>query len=510
MKKILSVLAMAAMIIMASCKKEETGGNETPETFPEIEGVSGIGAEYELEQFQSLSISPEVRFSKGEEKDIKYEWSLNYKVVSQEKALKLKVEETGIFDGYFKASSGAGAKIVTFKVRVSSPSYDKGLLMLSEVDGKSVLTFKRLDKMEAPAVSNVFADNNPGAVLGSKPLDVYWRGNTLTNLGIPPTVAQDLEVVLCTADPVKVYTLNYDDMKIRNEIIYDGEGEFYPSLALSPHGVQNRLWNGVELTFVGGGKEYLMSSSKNFIKPSYVLPKDCVFAPVTCSGYTQYGIMERLCYDNFNKKMIYIEPGKEEVLTLGNKFCGVEAMALLPCGAEYRDKSSRCRYEPYNVMLVGSNGDQVKLFIFSIIWTDVEEENLIKEIDASGKILPSSAVCVNPIKPILYYSKGNSVFRLNYDGGNFDAQPYISLKENMEIKQIAFCEYDPDTMYLAAEDKSESSSMKASLYVFDVSEEAKAKQLFEGHKVGGNVKKLIYKGNGLEYMIQVGKSKKNL
>ena len=73
MKKILSVLAMAAMIIMASCKKEETGGNETPETFPEIEGVSGIGAEYELEQYQSLSISPEVKFSKGEEKDIKYE-----------------------------------------------------------------------------------------------------------------------------------------------------------------------------------------------------------------------------------------------------------------------------------------------------------------------------------------------------------------------------------------------------------------------------------------------------
>lgn len=156
-------------------------------------------------------------------------------------------------------------------------------------------------------------------------------------------------------------------------------------------------------------------------------------------------------------------------------------------------------------MLVGSNGDQVKIYVFSIIWSEVEEETLEKEIDATGNILPVSAVCVNPIKPLLYYSKGNSIYRLNYDGGNFDNKPYFSLNENMEIKQMTFCEYDPDTMYIAAEDKSETGSMKASIYVFDISKDTEARQLFEGNKVGGKVKKLVYKGNGLEYEIQMNK-----
>ena len=156
-------------------------------------------------------------------------------------------------------------------------------------------------------------------------------------------------------------------------------------------------------------------------------------------------------------------------------------------------------------MLVGSNGNQVKVYVFLITYSMVEDETLENEIDATGNILPESAVGVNPIKPLLYYSKGNSVYRLNYDGGNFDKEPYLSLDKNMEIKKIIFCEYDPDTMYIAAEDKSETSSMKASVYVYNVSNDTKAEQLFEGKKAGGKVKKLIYKGNGLEYEIQKNK-----
>lgn len=500
MKKFFSIMAAASLLFAVACRKEEPEKNALA---PIIESISEIEPEYELEQFSDLIIKPLVRFSDGDEKEIKYEWTINYQVVSEEKNLNFKVGEAGLFDGWFTAVSPKGAKIVNFKLRVTSPSYDKGLLLLSEVDGKSVLTFKRLDKMDCLASSYVFAKNNPGAVLGNKPLDVYWKGNTLTNLGFPPTEASDLEVVVCTGDPVKVYTLNFDDMKIRNEIIYDGEGEFYPETALCPHGVQNYLWNGIELTFVGGGKEYLMSSGKTFIKPSYQFPADCRLAPFTCSAYTEYGIMERFCYDNVNKTMIYIEPGKEETMTVGEKFCGVEAMALMPCGAEYRDKASRCRYEPYKVMLVGSNGDEVKVYVFSAIWSDIEEETLNKEINATGKILPTSALAVNPIKPLLYYSKENSVYRLNYDGENFDAAPYLSLRDNMEIKQITFCEYDPDTMYIAAEDKSETSAMVASIYVYNVADGGKAKKLFEGNNVGGKVRKLIYKGNGREYEIQM-------
>ena len=173
MKKFLFLLMAFAFLATFSCRKDESGKNVNSGV-PNIEGISGVKKEYELEQFANLAIYPEVKFSNGDEKDIRYEWSINYKVVSQKKNLEFRMDEIGTFDGYFMALSSAGAKIVEFKIRVSSPSYDKGLILLSEVDGKSVLTFKRLDKMDFPAVPYVFANNNPGAVLGKVPLDVYW------------------------------------------------------------------------------------------------------------------------------------------------------------------------------------------------------------------------------------------------------------------------------------------------------------------------------------------------
>lgn len=41
--------------------------------------------------------------------------------------------------------------------------------------------------------------------------------------------------------------------------------------------------------------------------------------------------------------------------------------------------------------------------------------------------------------------------------------------------------------------------MKASVFVYDVSDNTSAKKLFEDHQAGGSVKQLIYKGNGKEY-----------
>ena len=41
--------------------------------------------------------------------------------------------------------------------------------------------------------------------------------------------------------------------------------------------------------------------------------------------------------------------------------------------------------------------------------------------------------------------------------------------------------------------------MKASIFVYDITDKGAAKLLFEDHKVGGTVKQMIYKGNGREY-----------
>lgn len=498
MKKSCLFIFAVFIVALVSCHKENpnAGGVVTP---PEIDAVSGVSLTYETTQFSTLKITPKVKFSKGEEKDIKYEWSVDYKIVSTEKNLNLKLTKTGTFDGYFKASSETSAILVKFKLRVASPAFDQGILLLSEAEGRPMLTFKNVVKMEDKSIVDFFSELNPGVVLGKKPVNIYWKGDTHTWPGSPTTSSKDLEAIVITDDPVKVYTMNYDDMKVRDEIVYDGEGEFKPETVLMPHGRQNSLWNGMELFFAGKGKFYCMTESKNFIKVPYEIPADAVIAPYICSGYSQMTMMASAIYDNFNKKMLYLDSDGETIVE-GDKYCGVKAMALFSCGAEYRAPKDDYRHEPYKFMLIGSNGDQIKVLLFDVFWPSVEgAESFINEFDMSGKIMPNSTLCVNPARPVLYYSVGNKIFSMNYDSGNVDANPVVSLKDNMEVKSIAFDVYNPYRMFVAADDKNEKGELKAAIYVFDVTNATKpATQMFAEEHVGGSVKKLIYKGNGLE------------
>ena len=64
---------------------------------------------------------------------------------------------------------------------------------------------------------------------------------------------------------------------------------------------------------------------------------------------------------------------------------------------------------------------------------------------------------------------------------------------------MVFNQFDQNTLYIAAEDLDEKEDMKASIFVYDISDKQTGKLLFAGHKVGGTVKDLIYKGNGKEY-----------
>lgn len=93
--------------------------------------MAGIEASYAKGQHEYLEITPDVSLSNDNEQGVTYEWNIGYEVVGTEKTLSYKCSKLGDFNGYFKASSATGAKIVEFTLRVSSP-YDRGLLLLSE------------------------------------------------------------------------------------------------------------------------------------------------------------------------------------------------------------------------------------------------------------------------------------------------------------------------------------------------------------------------------------------
>ena len=488
MKRFFSLFLTAALAGagFVSCSDDP---EDQPVVPTDVEKVSGIETNYVLGLHEYLEITPDIELS-NENESISYEWSIDYETVSTERNLSFKCDELlNDVNCYFKASSSTGAKIAEFKLSVTSP-YDKGLLLLSQTGDGAMLTFKRLDIMATPASPYAFKDNNPTLSLGKEALALCWKGEGLTNLG-NSIKDQDTEIILSSGNPTKVYVLNTNDMKVKTEITYNGEGEFHPNYVIYPYGVQNSLWEG-ELYWLGGGREYIMAADRNFITSTMEeMPEGAQFADMACSLVDTD--MTRVYYNTASQKMVYIS-GVLGMVTEGTKACNVEPMNLIPCDGIYRDEEGGDhRYEPMNVILVGKQGSSTKIYRFTPENLTTTEE-VLTEQDATGNILPTSATTANPAKPILYYSKGGDIYRFNYDGNNFDTEPYISLGDNFEVKQLVFNPYDVDTLYIAAEDTAETGEMKASLFIYDISDNSSAEKLFEDHKVGGTVRKTDLQG----------------
>ena len=230
MKRFFSLFLTAALAGagFVSCSDDP---EDQPVVPTDVEKVSGIETNYVLGLHEYLEITPDIELS-NENESISYEWSIDYETVSTERNLSFKCDELlNDVNCYFKASSSTGAKIAEFKLSVTSP-YDKGLLLLSQTGDGAMLTFKRLDIMATPASPYAFKDNNPTLSLGKEALALCWKGEGLTNLG-NSIKDQDTEIILSSGNPTKVYVLNTNDMKVKTEITYNGEGEFHPNYVIS-------------------------------------------------------------------------------------------------------------------------------------------------------------------------------------------------------------------------------------------------------------------------------------
>ncbi len=492
------IAALAVMTLAASCEKEQLLKPVTP---PDVTELSGVEGTYERGQHEYLTISPSVNFENYTEENrdsIKYEWNIDYKVVATDSVLTFKCDKQGQFDGYLKVSTSRGAKIADFKLIVTTP-YDKGLLLLSDTSEGSMMTWKRLDVMSTPASPYAFKDNNPTLELGKNALSLCWKGEGLTAPKSAMISDNYYEVFVATENPLKVYALNTNDMTVKTEITYNGQGEFHPNAMLCPKGTQEGVWNNMQdvVYFVGGGKDYTMTSDRNFVEASGsdILPKGAEIADYTCVvGQTGCSDYVRAYFNKATHKLVYISALLSYDAVEGDAVLSGEPIFLKGCDGEYYHE----RYDAMAIMLVTADGTSTKVYRFDPD-AAIMGETILSEIDASGKILPESAVAVNPIKTILYYSNANKIFRLNYDGQNFDSEPYITLDGNYNVKKMIFNTYDANTLYIAAENADEQSEMTASLFIYDISEDASASLLFKDDKVGGSVKDFIYKGNGREY-----------
>ena len=236
--KKLSFIGLLMIFFFFSCNDEAT--EDVQDAF--IRRIEGIETQYQIQLNDTLRITPKVQFTEGDTTTVSYEWSINNEIVSREPNLKVPCKKLGSFYGYLKVSTNSNAEIKEFHLLVSS-SYDRGLLLLTEHNGTSMLTYKRLDALEVPATRDVFTINNPKLSLGATPLSLCWTGEGITNPNNISDFSNGLEVIVSSSNPTKVFVLDANTLKVKTEVSYKGEGTFHPNYIFVPYGGQNMLWD---------------------------------------------------------------------------------------------------------------------------------------------------------------------------------------------------------------------------------------------------------------------------
>lgn len=172
MNKIYLFLYTLLAVGMAACYEDK--GNYDYHSINEIR-IANIDKEYVREKWQLLSIAPELAFSDHTTQEVAYRWEIDGKIVSEEPQLSYNVAVDVADNAYkcrFTAISLADSSryYQYFELKVVTP-YEKGPLVLSEQQGKAMLSF-RPEGAESKEFDKWIYKTENGEYMIGKPLSI--------------------------------------------------------------------------------------------------------------------------------------------------------------------------------------------------------------------------------------------------------------------------------------------------------------------------------------------------
>ncbi|MBQ8502366.1 MAG: hypothetical protein IJ494_08785 [Bacteroides sp.] len=151
MKTLRYIACVCSMCLLASCYEDK--GNYDYHDINEV-SVSGVPEIQEIDQYETLTITPALQGSLAgsDESNYEYEWKLNNKVISTEKDLVYEVTNaTGSYTLRYSVinKDDLTKSFATTKLIVNSSTSSDGILVVSNQYGKADMSYLRLDKENA-------------------------------------------------------------------------------------------------------------------------------------------------------------------------------------------------------------------------------------------------------------------------------------------------------------------------------------------------------------------------
>ncbi len=448
MKKYIYLICV--LFLAVSCFDDDTEFGD--KELSEISLKAGIEDNYQKEKQEILNISPEVEQTL-EGQELKYEWFVNYISVSNEKNLAYTCDTLGNLDCYLKVSNNDDVFYHDFKLKVVSP-YEQGLFVLSTNANKSMLSFRRDDKDNASFVKDVFKLNNPEYTLGNRALTM---------------ASVDDYIMISTGSPSRIVAIDPQTLEITNVAIN-------PDETMEDIQTITNAGSFIVATMIGKGKVFGYSPSDGdfwtYLRDG--IPDDAYFNDRTFYLWSTDGTDTngQIFYDNTYKQVRWFAP-KFSYEDLSNaSFPDYDLIDMLPC-----DKSA-------NVLLFMKDaGSNLKLIRYS-----AQEDLILAETDVPNTTLTERGInMVHPQKPILYYNKGNKIYRYNYLSSNVPVEDSPFVTVDGTVSKYLFSP-DGDKFYVAYQDNS--TGLSGCVTCFDADS---GDIIWSEKNIAGDIEALLYR-----------------
>lgn len=398
------VLALIPLLLI-SCYKDET--------MADTRVLSEIGIVFNeftapilnKDKNEVLTIDPVISQSENQ-KDLKYQWEVNYEVVSTEKKLVYPCTKLGSFIVRLKVSNEDGSTYKSFTLNVNSP-YEEGLMVLAEDEsGEGTLAFMRkytdaeiaAGKVES-FINNSFTQNNPGLKLGKNPTDIAKRGK---------------QVYITSRTERKIYMINDKTFELEAEVTAADLPDFKPLKIILPDNAGREA-----LILCEQGKLYKFAVLEFLVSPSTIYPTNVL--DKTAFGFDNNQAY-RYVWSPANSRIEQITYSTTTVRNTGAKFLGTNLIQFF-----YANASVLADERLYVITNTPANPSVYKKTIYDNFTLTVPQEEVNLTGGISSTLNANSIIHSNATYRKLIYANGNKIYSWFYTGTDSPTTPFITL-----------------------------------------------------------------------------------
>uniref|UniRef100_A0AB33J121 Bacteroidetes PKD-like domain-containing protein n=2 Tax=unclassified Prevotella TaxID=2638335 RepID=A0AB33J121_9BACT len=473
--KIKHILALAVLAISAaSCITDDStqGNNATSK----LALATPLEKTYTVNRWDKFELDPEITQT-NTQKEIAYEWEIDYKKVADTKKLSYLCKDFGEHPVRLKITNGDDIKLYEFTLNVQY-SYVQGLYILADYQGKSIVSYLPDGVEKKNFELDALSKNNETEKFPADPKAIAFANVTGTPV-----------IFVAMGNPSKVYEMNANLMTVFKGVDAGGEVSW---LAMNPQSYPKQLLMTVGHQLMGKEPRQDRIFDLTYSLMRDLKEKNSEFADNMTLWYRsdKSYIHAIAFFDNAHGHLVAkeIETGlyiPKEILP--GTFTGQRLIGMGGSDGQ-RDlamitKTADGKFMFYNIFPGYYRRNKDKKVIDAVI-------KFSGEMPATSGIADGSIIRTAPEHNMVIYTNGNKVYDFSVlSNGNYPVKEEFTVGDANEKIADMYVSADNSKLYVATNDNTK--EKQGSIYCYDINN--KFKKLWEKKNITGKIKNMTYR-----------------